>query len=124
MARNRKNQSAAIRFGPWLKACALSAWSSSSAAWVMSGKKRQIDELAQQIKKREVRLAELHEQNDKLKKQLAVLLSPQSLDQRVQELRLGLAPPRPEMVWRLPEPPSGLMSAGMEQQYAAERRMP
>jgi cell division protein FtsL len=123
MARNRKNQSAAIRFGPALKACLvclLIVICCVGYVW----QKRQIYELAQQIKKREVRLVELHEQNDKLKKQMAVLLSPQSLDQRVQELRLGLAPPRPEMVWRLPEPPSGLMSAGMEQQYAAERRMP
>ncbi len=123
MARNRKNQSAAIRFGPTLKVCLVCliiVICCLGYVW----QKRQIDELGQQIKKREVRLAELHEQNDKLKKQLAVMLSPQSLDQRVQELRLGLAPPRPEMVWRLPEPPSGLMSAGAEQQYAAERRMP
>lgn len=122
MARNRKNQSAAIRFGPALKACLVClviVICCVGYVW----QKRQIYELAQQIKKREVRLSELREQNDKLKKQMAVLLSPQSLDQRVQELRLGLAPPRPEMVWRLPEPPSGLMSARVEQQYAAEGRM-
>ncbi len=120
MAKNRKNQSAAIRFGPALKACLVCFFivvCCLGYVW----QKRQIDELGQQIKRREVRLGDLREQNDKLKKQLAMLLSPQALDQRVQELRLGLTQPRPEMIWRLPEPPSGLLSAGAEQQYAAGR---
>lgn len=121
MARNRKNQSAAIRFGPALKAC-LGCLVIVICCLGYVWQKRQIDELGQQIKKREVRLADLRERNDKMKKQLAVLLSPQALDQRVQELKLGLAQPRPEAVWRLPEPPSGLLSAGMVQQYAAGQR--
>ncbi len=123
MARNRKNQSAAIRFGPALKACLVCLFiviCCLGYVW----QKRQIDELGRQRIKREVRLKELREQNDKLKKQLAGLLSPQALDQRVQELKLGLAQPRPEMICRLPEPPSGLLAAGPEQQYAAERQMP
>lgn len=120
MARNRKNQSAAIRFGPALKACLVCFFivlCCLGYVW----QKRQIDELGQQIKKREVHLAELRAQNDKLKKQMATLLSPQALDLRVQELKLGLAQPRPEMIWRLPEPPSGMLSVGTEQQYAAGR---
>jgi cell division protein FtsB len=120
MARNRKNQSAAIRFGPALKACLVCFFivvCCLGYVW----QKRQIDELGQQIKKREVHLAELRAQNDKLKKQMATLLSPQALDLRVQELKLGLAQPRPEMIWRLPEPPSGALSVGTEQQYAGGR---
>jgi hypothetical protein len=123
MARNRKNQSAAIRFGPALKACLaclLIVICCVGYVW----QKRQIYELARQIKMREVRLAELRDQNDKLKKQLAVLLSPEKLDQRVQELKLGLAQPRPEAIWRLPEPASALMAAGPGQQYAAGGRVP
>jgi len=123
MARNRKNQSAAIRFGPALKACLLCLFIVICCVGYV-WQKRLIYDLARQIKMREVRLAELREQNDKLKKQLAVLLSPQSLDQRVQELKLGLAQPRPELIWRLPEPASGLLATGPEQQYADERQAP
>jgi|SRR5581483_4535172 len=123
MARNRKNQSAAIRFGPALKACLLClviVICCVGYVW----QKRQIYELAQQIKKREVRLTELHEQNKRLKEQLAGLLKSEALDHRIQELKLGLAQPRPEMIWRLPEPPSGLLESAPEQQYAAERHGP
>ena len=63
--------------------------------------KNQIYELGQQMHRREARVTELREQNDKLKKQLATLLSPRFLDQRVKELKLGLVPPQPSQVVRL-----------------------
>ena len=75
MARNRKYQSAAIRFGPALKAfllCLLIGGSGVGYVW----QKDQIYELGQQIKKRELRLAELEDQNEKLRKQLATMRSP------------------------------------------------
>ena len=90
MARNRKYQSAAIRFGPALKAfllCLLIGGSGVGYVW----QKNQIVELGQQIRKRELRLTELDDQNEKLKKQLAMMRSPQFLEQRIQELNLGLA---------------------------------
>ncbi len=55
MARNRKNQSAAIRFGPALKAaflCLLIAGSAVGYVW----QKSQIYQLGQQIRQRESQL--------------------------------------------------------------------
>ena len=74
MARNRKHQSAAIRFGPTLKAlllCLLIGGSGVGYVW----QKDQIYKLGQQIKKREVRLRELADNNEKLRKQLGTMLS-------------------------------------------------
>ena len=103
MARNRKHQSAAIRFGPALKAlllCALIAGSGVGFVW----QKGQINELGQQISKREGNLRQLLEQNKKLRDQLAMLQSPPKLDQRVRELNLGLGQPQASQIWRVAEP--------------------
>jgi hypothetical protein len=105
MAKNRKYQSAAIRFGPALKAfllCLLIGGSGVGYVW----QKSQIYELDRQIKAREVKLAELRDQNKKLGDQLQMLRSPAKLDQRVRELNLGLGQPRPASVVRLLEPVS------------------
>ena len=112
MAKNRKYQSAAVRFGPALKAfllCAVIGGSGVGYVW----QKSQIDELGRQIKARELRLTELLTQNKKARDQLAVLRSPIMLKKRVDELTLGLAEPQQAQIWRLPEPISG---------SAAERR--
>ena len=87
MARNRKYQSAAIRFGPAVKAfllCVLIGGSGVGYVW----QKSQINELGQQIRKRELRLTELEEQNKKLKNQLAMMRSQQFLEVRIKELNL------------------------------------
>ena len=105
MAKNRKHQSAAIRFGPALKAfllCALIGGSGVGYVW----QKSQISELGQQISKRERNLVQLQEQNKKLRDQLAMLRSPAQLDQRVRELNLGLGEPQAAQVWRVAEPPA------------------
>jgi len=105
MARNRKHQSAAIRFGPALKAlllCTLIGGSGVGYVW----QKSQISELGQQISKRERHLIQLQEQNKKLRDQLAMLRSPAKLDQRVRELNLGLSEPQPSQIWRVAEPPT------------------
>jgi len=107
MAKNRKYQSAAIRFGPALKAfllCLLIGGSGVGYVW----QKSQIYELDRQIKSREIRLAELRDQNKKLGDQLSMLRSPAKLDQRVRELNLGLGQPRPASVVRLLEPAPAL----------------
>jgi hypothetical protein len=117
MARNRKYQSAAIRFGPALKAfllCLLIGGSGVGYVW----QKDQIAQLGQQMKQREVRLAELGKQNEKQRKQLAAMRSPRFLERRIQELGLGLVPPQPVQVWRLAEPPRELPRQDGEQQYA------
>ena len=102
MARNRKNQSAAIRFGPALKAlflCLLIAGSAVGFVW----QKNQIYQLGQQIRQREIRLKRLQNDDQKLSDQLSILRSPTMLDRRVRELNLGLAPAQPTQVVRLAE---------------------
>jgi len=120
MARNRKYQSAASRFGPALKAfllCLLIGGSGVGYVW----QKDQISQLGLQIKKRELRLAELENQSEKLRKQLAMMCSPRALERRIQELGLGLGPPQQTQVWRLTEPARDLPRRGREWQYAAPR---
>ena len=105
MAKNRKNQSAAIRFGPALKAlflCLLIAGSAVGYVW----QKSQIYQLGQQIRQREVRLARLQNDDRRLSDQLSILRSPTMLDRRVRELNLGLLPAQPMQVLRLAEPAS------------------
>jgi cell division protein FtsB len=103
MAKNRKHQSAAIRFGPALKAfllCLLIGGSGVGYVW----QKNQIDQLGQQIRKREIHLKELQDQNEKLRRQMAYMKSPPFLEARIKELNLGLVPPQPSQVWYLKEP--------------------
>jgi len=105
MAKNRKNQSAAIRFGPALKAlflCLLIAGSAVGYVW----QKSQIYQLGKQIHQKELRLTQLERDNQKLDDQLGLLRSPVMLDQRARELKLGLAPVQPMNVFRLPETPA------------------
>ncbi len=117
MARNRKYQSVANRFGPALKAfllCLLIGGAGVGYVW----QKDQIVRLGDQRKKRELRLDELKNQNDKLRKQLAVMHSPPFLERRNQELGLGLGPPQQMQVWRLPEPARDIPRSQRERQYA------
>jgi hypothetical protein len=103
MARNRKYQSAAIRFGPAIKAfvlCALIGGAGVGYVW----QKSQIDELGKQFRRRELELNVLRDQNEKLKKHLAMMHSPRYLETRIRELNLGLVPPQPSQIWRLSEP--------------------
>ena len=119
MARNRKYQSAAIRFGPALKAlllCLLIGGSGVGYVW----QKDQITQLGQQITKRELRLRELSYQNEKLAKQSSMLKTPHYLEIRIKELNLGLVQPEPAQIWRLPEPPRDQPHPSREPQYAAE----
>ena len=106
MAKNRRHQSAAIRFGPALKAlflCLVIAGLAVGYVW----QKGQIFQLGRQITTCESRLAQLRDENQKLSDQLAVLNSPVMLDQRMHELNLGLVPAQPTQVYRLIEAPSG-----------------
>ena len=104
MARNRKNQSAAVRFAPALKAfmlCLFIGGSGVGYVWY----KNQVSVLGQQIKEREVRLAELQRQNKMSRAQLDALCSPVALDARVKKLNLGLIAPPVSQIVRLTEVP-------------------
>jgi uncharacterized protein HemX len=120
VAKNRKNQSAAIRFGPAIKAfllCAMIGGAGVGYVW----QKAQIGDLGRQILKREKHLTALQEQNEKLRKQLALMRSPQYLEMRVKELNLGLAPAAPSQFWRLREyAPEPFNKPETERQYAQE----
>jgi len=103
MVRNKKSQSAAIRFGPALKAsflCFIIAGSAVGYVW----QKSQIYQLGRQIRQCEIRLSQLKNENQRLTDRLAILRSPVVLDQRARELNLGLGPAQPGQVYRLPEP--------------------
>jgi cell division protein FtsL len=102
MAKNRKNQAAAIRFGPALKAsflCLLIAGSAVGYVW----QKSQVYQLGKQIRETESRLTQLERNNQMLADQLADLRSPVKLDQRARNL--GLVPAQPAQVVRLSESP-------------------
>ena len=120
MARNRKYRSAAVRFGPALKAfllCLLIGGSGVGYVW----QKNQILDLAKQIKQRETRLNAIDEQNEKLRKQLATMRSPAFIETRIKELNLGLAQPLPSQIWRLTEPPREPRPEP-ERQYAVQEK--
>jgi hypothetical protein len=105
MAKNRRAQSAAIRFGPALKAfllCLVIGGSGVGYVW----QKDQIVRLGQQIRSRELQLKAMEIQNDKWEKQLASMRSLSYLDQRIKECNLGLGPPQPSQIWHLVEPPA------------------
>ena len=102
MAKNRKNQAAAIRFGPVLKVvllCSLIGGSAIGYVW----QKNQIDKLALQIRDREKALAKIKHDNDNLARQVEDLHSSVKLIQRVKEMQLGLVPQQAAQVVRLEE---------------------
>jgi len=103
MAKNRKNQSASIRFGPALAAffaCFVIAGAAVGYVW----QKGQIYRLGNQIRQKEIRLSQLQKEDDRREKVLADIRSPVKLDARAQELKLGLLPAQPMQVVRLAEP--------------------
>jgi cell division protein FtsB len=121
MAKNRKHQSAAIRFGPALKAfllCLLIGGTGVGYVW----QKNQIVQLGQQILKREMHLKELQGQNEKLRRQIAFMHSPPFLEARIKELNLGLVPSQPSQVWYLKEPK--LESPKQSRELAARQSTP
>ncbi len=120
MARNRRNQPAAIRFGPVLKAmliCLVIVLCCVGYVW----QKKQINLLSDQIKKSERRLADAREQNNKLKRQMAFFLRTDYLESQIKELNLGLAQPKAGQVWWLTEPSTGVAAPASGVQYAAEQ---
>ena len=104
MAKNRKHQTAAVRFVPALKAallCLLLGGSAVGYVW----QKNQIHDLGRQIREGEIKLEKLREANGKLGRQLMTLRSPQMLERRSKELGLGLVQPAPSQIMRIVETP-------------------
>jgi hypothetical protein len=104
MAKNRRNQSAAVRFGPAVKAfllCFFIGGSGVGYVWLKS----QVHSLGRQIVEKENRLAELRRQNKVRSDQLAALCSPPALEARIRKLNLGLVQPPVDQIVRLVETP-------------------
>ena len=117
MARNRKYRSAAVRFGPALKAfllCLLIGGSGVGYVW----QKNQIDRLGRRISEDETALKQLKSNNKLLVDQIAFLKSPVMLDHRVKELNLGLAPAQPLQVVRLVDVPPAPEQDNSSRQFA------
>lgn len=105
MAKNRKNQAAAVRFGTALKAALVCVALGGLGIGYVS-LKNQLHALSRQIEKKEKGLERMRAENVKLAKQVATLRSPPFLHARVNDLGLNLAPPTPAQIVRLPEPPA------------------
>lgn len=102
MSRNRKNQSAASRFGPALKAFVLCVFITGAGLGYVA-LTEQIIKLSSEIQRREQALEGLRSQNIRMARQLEELRSPRTLDARVRELTPGLGVPQPDQVVRLVE---------------------
>ncbi len=123
MARNRKSQSVAVRFGPAIKAlviCLLIGGSGVGYVW----QKEQIVRLGEQIKARESNLTALEHQNDKLRKQLANMQSLPFLEAKIKELNLGLVPQQQSQVWRFPEPAADMPAVPVVPPYPLQASRP
>jgi cell division protein FtsB len=120
MAKNRKNQAAAIHFGSVFKVvllCFLFCGSAVGYVW----QKGEIARLGRQISEREKHLEQLKKDNKAVSDQLAVMHSPVMLDQRVRELKLGLAPVQPGQKILLAEPVSAPSENKTQPQLFAQR---
>ena len=120
MAKNRKNKSVAIRFGPAIKALLLCAF------FVVSGvgyvwQKSLIVDLDCRAKASAQELDTLKKLNEKVRKQLAEMTTTKKLKERLIDLKLGLASPSEAQVWRLTEPagPPTVSPAPAIRRYAA-----
>ena len=120
MAKNRKNGSVAIRFGPAIKAllgCVLFVVCAVGYVW----QKSVILDLQRQSTMGKQALKTLQNRNRQLRDQLAGLTSPEQLKERMRELSPGLALPTARQVWRPVEPPAppSARPAPAAQRYAA-----
>ena len=104
MAKNRKHQTASIRFGPALKAsflCLLIGGAAVGYVW----QKNEIYQLGTMRLVREKKLDQVKRDNEALIRQITILHSSVMIDRRAKELNLGLAPATPMQVVRLAETP-------------------
>lgn len=108
MAKNRRAETAAERFGGPIKAfviCFLIGSAGIGYVW----QRGELDQLGRQIKAREIRLSELQRQNKIRADQLAALMSPVALEARVKRLNLGLVQVPLSQIVRLVETPVDAM---------------
>jgi hypothetical protein len=120
MSRNRKHQTAAVRFGPALKALSLCIFVGGSGVGYV-WQKDQINILAERLKHAESRYDQLRRQNERLGRVLATLQSHSEIEARIKKIDLGLVAPQPNQIVHLIEPPVTVDLSGprLEQWCAA-----
>jgi hypothetical protein len=122
MARNRKNQPAAIRLGPALKVlllCGFIVICGVGYVW----QKNQLNDLSRRQAVLEKRLWYLRGLNDQQAGNLMTLQTPHALEARVRDLRLGLREAQPNQIIRLIDVPTGVSEGPMGElghQYAGD----
>jgi len=97
MARNRKSQSAELRFGPALKALLICFFIGGAGIGYVY-QKNLLNKLGQEIKNRERDLRLLESRNEAQETQLQRLNSARMLEERVKDLQLGLGPASPTQI--------------------------
>lgn len=102
MAKNRKNNSAAVRFGPAVKAFVLCLFIGGSGVGYV-WQKSQISTLGRQIAVQEKRLAELRRINKLKADHLAALQTPPAIDAKIRKMNLPLMPPPVNQIVRVIE---------------------
>ncbi len=102
MSRNRKHQTAAVRFGPALKAVTLCLFLGGSGVGYV-WQKEQINTLGDELKRSERRYEQVRTQNDRLARILAALQSPAEIEARIRRSDLGMVAPQPDQIVRLVE---------------------
>lgn len=106
MAKNRKTQGDAVRFGTAARAfilCVFLGLSAIGYVW----QQQQIMRLNQRKTAIEQALRDLEAQNRRRVEQYESQLLPRALEERVRRMNLGLAPHSPSQVVRLAEPTVG-----------------
>jgi hypothetical protein len=122
MARNRRNQTAAVRFGPALKAIGLCLFLGGSGlgyVWQVD----QIHTLGEELKRSEMVYEKLHRQNQIMSRVLATLQSPAELEARIKQMNLGLVAAEPDQIVRLletPPAPEGPASDSLDQRHVEQ----
>jgi hypothetical protein len=121
MSRNRKHQTAAVRFGPALKALALCLFVGGSGVGYV-WQKDQINLLEDRIKQSEKRYIYLRRLNEQWAGVLATLQSPGEIEARIKRTGLGMVAPQADQIVPLVEvisPPEAATSGG-ERLYASQ----
>jgi cell division protein FtsB len=121
MGRNRKNGSATWLV-PGAKAALICLLLGGSAIGYVY-QKNQLVELGRQIQKSEQQLKALAENNARLHRSLLTLQSTVYLENRVKELKLGLAQPAQSQILTIIEMPAGAVNAPKSQTLFAENRI-
>jgi len=121
MGRNRKNGSATWLV-PGAKAALICLLLGGSAIGYVY-QKNQLVELGRQIQKSEQQLKALAENNARLHRSLLTLQSTVYLENRVKELKLGLAQPAQSQILTIIEMPVGAVNAPKSQTLFAENRI-